>query len=144
MGTPRKAREACPTCRKVVENPRSRYCSLACHIEFRYQEFIRRWLAGEVDGKRGEGCVSKHIRRWLFQRAGSKCERCGWSRVHPITGLVPLTVNHIDGNSENHRPENLELLCGGCHMLTPNYGKLNRGKGRKRRLAKLKELATGM
>jgi hypothetical protein len=74
---------------------------------------------------------------------GGRCEQCGWSRVHPITGLVPLTVNHCDGDSENHRPENLELLCGGCHALTPNYGKLNNGRGRKKRLAKLRA-AQGM
>jgi 5-methylcytosine-specific restriction endonuclease McrA len=48
-----------------------------------------------------------------------------------------LTTNHIDGDSENHRPENLELLCGGCHSLTPHYGKLNNGHGRKRRREKL-------
>lgn len=109
-------------------------------MEFQHREYIRRWLLGEIDGSRGEGQVSKHIRRWLFKRAGSKCEQCGWSRIHPVTGLIPLTVNHKDGNAENHRPENLELLCGGCHMLTPNYGNLNRGHGRRKRLEKLRLL----
>src|SRR5437016_4986715 len=137
MGTPRKARFPCPSCRRLVENLRSIYCSLTCQMEFQHQLYIRRWLAGLIPGGRGEGCVSKHVRRWLFERAGSRCEQCGWSRVHPITGLIPLTVNHIDGNSENHRPENLELLCGGCHMLTPTYGKLNNGRGRRNRREKL-------
>src|SRR5207245_4777334 len=80
-----------------------------------------------------------HIRRWLFQRASNKCEQCGWCRVHPVTGLIPLTVNHRDGNSENHRPENLELLCAGCHSLTPHYGKLNQGRGRRSRLQRLRQ-----
>jgi 5-methylcytosine-specific restriction endonuclease McrA len=61
-----------------------------------------------------------------------------------VTGLIPLTVNHIDGNSENHRPENLELLCGGCHTLTPNYGRLNQGKGRRQRLEKIRARSSGM
>jgi 5-methylcytosine-specific restriction endonuclease McrA len=114
-------------------------------MESQYRLFISRWLAGKVHGGCGEGRVSRHIRRWLFERAGAKCELCDWSRVHPVTGNIPLTVNHKDGDSENHRPENLELLCGGCHMLTPNYGKLNLGRGRKKRLEKLRlQLAEGM
>jgi hypothetical protein len=113
-------------------------------MEFQHREYIQQWLAGAIPGGRGEGSVSKHVRRWLFKRAENKCEQCGWNRVHPVTGLIPLTVNHKDGNSENHQPENLELLCGGCHTLTPNYGKLNQGQGRKRRLAKLREQSSGM
>ena len=144
MGKPRKERARCPTCDGTVENLKSNWCSLRCQMEWRHWDFIRRWLAGEVTGGCGEGRVSRHIRRWLFERASSACEQCGWNRVHPVTGRVPLTVNHIDGNSENHRPENLELLCGGCHMLTPNYGKLNNGRGRKKRLQKLHEKVLGM
>jgi len=144
MGTPRKPRMPCLACGQAVNNLRAKYCCLSCQMEYQFREYIRQWLAGEVSGRRGEGCVSKHIRRWLFQRANNRCEQCGWSRVHPLTGLIPLTVNHIDGNSENHRPENLELLCAGCHSLTPNYGKLNKGHGRKQRLEKLRAISTGM
>jgi 5-methylcytosine-specific restriction endonuclease McrA len=113
-------------------------------MRHQYEVYIQRWLAGEVEGRRSEGAVSKHVRRWLFERAGNKCECCGWGRVHPVTGLVPLAVNHRDGNSENHRPENLELLCPGCHALTANYGKLNLGRGRKKRREKLQSTSKGM
>jgi len=110
-----------------------------------YVRYIAAWLRGDIPGGRTEGRVSSHVRRWLFVRAGGKCEQCGWSRVHPVTGQVPLTAHHKDGNSDNHRPENLELLCGGCHMLTPNYGKLNNGRGRGTRLkARLREKAATM
>jgi len=144
MSRPKKTRSSCPACDGVVENLRSKYCSLGCQMEFQHRRFVERWLKGEISGGRGEGCVSKHVRRWLFERARNKCEQCGWSRVHSVTGLIPLTVNHKDGNSENHRPENLELLCGGCHMLTPNFGKLNNGRGRKRRLESLQKQPSGM
>jgi len=144
MPQPRKPRAQCLNCGWIVLNPRSKCCTLACHRKAQYKRYIERWLAGEANGSSAEGQVSKHVRRWLFERAGDQCERCGWSRVHPVTGKIPLTVNHIDGDSNNHRPENLELLCGACHTLTPNYGKLNNGRGRKTRREKLQSQAKGM
>ena len=48
-------------------------------------------------------------------------------KKNPITGKVPLTINHIDGNPRNNNPDNLEVLCPNCHALTPNYGALNKG-----------------
>lgn len=138
MSRPVSPRRPCPTCGKPLTWPRSRFCSPQCRLELDYQRYIARWLQGEVPGGRSNGRVSNHVRRWLFERAASRCEQCGWSRVHPVTGRIPLTAHHKDGNSENHRPENLELLCGGCHMLTPNYGRLNIGQGRTRGAKKLR------
>jgi hypothetical protein len=47
-----------------------------------------------------------------------------------ITGLVPVRLDHIDGNWENNKPENLRLLCPNCDSLTETYCALNKGKGR--------------
>ena len=59
--------------------------------------------------------------------------KCGWNEVHSVTKNVPIEMNHRDGNSENNALENLELLCPNCHSLTPTYGALNMGNGRKER-----------
>lgn len=66
-------------------------------------------------------------------KEGARCSKCGWSKTNPTTGKVPLTVNHKDGDATHTVPENLELLCPNCHALTPNYGALNKGRGRKGR-----------
>ena len=61
---------------------------------------------------------------------GEECSRCGWKERHPLTGHVPIEVEHIDGNWKNNAPSNLTLLCPNCHSLTPTFRALNRGKGR--------------
>lgn len=145
MSRPTTPQAGYPICKRILTHLWSKYCSPKCRLEFDYQQYTVHWLAGEVPGGRTEGRVSSHVRRWLFERANNKCEQCGWSRIHPVTGRVPLTVHHKDGNSENHRPENLELLCGGCHALTPNFGNLNHGQGRThRQRRKLVESSSGM
>jgi len=54
----------------------------------------------------------------------------GWGERNPFTGLIPLEVEHIDGNYKNNRPENLILLYPNCYSLTKNYRGANKGKGR--------------
>lgn len=83
---------------------------------------------GMDDGNSSPGQVSRAIRRYLLERAGHACEKCGWAVVHPITGRVPLTINHKDGDWNNTSPNNVEVLCPNCHSLTENYGALNKGR----------------
>lgn len=48
-----------------------------------------------------------------------RCQGCGleeW-RGQPI----PLELDHINGVSNDHRVENLRLLCPNCHALTPTW-----------------------
>ncbi len=66
----------------------------------------------------------------MIEKYGERCSECGWNERHPITGQVPLTVQHIDGNWRNNREENLILLCPNHHSLTENYMNLNKGQGR--------------
>ncbi|MBA3531585.1 MAG: HNH endonuclease [Ardenticatenales bacterium] len=99
--------------------------------DFQYRCYIERWLAGEETGWIGQFyAVSAHIRRWMRETYGEKCSQCGWAERNRTSGRIPLTVDHIDGNVENNRPENLKLLCPNCHSLTPTYGSLNRGNGK--------------
>lgn len=41
------------------------------------------------------------------------CKRCGFVPED----LCQLDVDHIDGNSRNHKPDNLQTLCANCHRL---------------------------
>jgi hypothetical protein len=101
------------------------FCSKKHYDTHTYTEYIEEWLSGKKSGG-SRGRISKHVRRWLYEHRGRKCEQCGWAEVNEVSGKVPVEINHIDGDSANHSPENLEVLCPNCHALTPTYGSLNR------------------
>lgn len=121
---------SCKNCDGPVARKRNTYCSNACQFDYQYKQHIDRWKAGEEKGWTQCGTISKTIRRYLFEKYESECAECGWSKVNPTTGLIPLQVEHIDGNWQNCTEENLTLICPSCHSLTPTYGSLNIGNGR--------------
>lgn len=132
---PKKApRTPCLACGREPERREAKYCSNACQAEAQYRDFIERWKKGEVSGSTGKNAlfVAKPIRRYLMEKYHNRCARCCWSQRHPVTGKIPLTVDHVDGDWSNTTEENLILLCPNCHSLTPTYGSLNRGNGREK------------
>ena len=127
----RKADIMCLTCGTKVNRNSTKYCSAKCQRKHENHLYIKRWQEGKENGMCGKEGISKLIRRYLFIKYENKCQDCGWSKIHPITKKIPLTVEHIDGNWKNNKEENLKLLCPNCHSLTLTYGSLNKGKGRR-------------
>jgi hypothetical protein len=122
----------CLLCGNTTKN--SKFCSIPCRVEYDQNYFIEEWLNGRIDGVISNGMgVSSYIRKWIMEQNGNCCSICGWCEVNPVTNRVPIQLDHIDGNSENNDPSNLRLLCPNCHSLTPNFGSLNIGNGRKYR-----------
>lgn len=115
-----------------------KYCSNKCQATYIRYKFIKKWKNGEESGTNGIATrsLSKHIRSYLFEKYSGRCSVCGWNKCNPTTGRCPLDVDHIDGDSNNNKEENLRLVCPNCHSLSPNYKSLNRGKGRAWRTAK--------
>lgn len=130
MPNPKKYRPPCLFCGTENARPAYKYCSNTCQQKYQQQEYIKRWLAGDEDGMRGSVAVSKHVRNYMKDTRGNKCERCNWAETNTFTNNIPVHLDHIDGNYKNNRPENLRFLCPNCHALTSNYGGANRGNGR--------------
>ena len=71
---------------------------------------------------------SYKLKHRLFEQGvkTNSCEECGieqWNNK-PIS----CELDHIDGNSRNHRLANLRILCPNCHSFTSTY----RGKNKRR------------
>lgn len=123
----------CPTCSKEIRSRDSskRFCSTECRHSHRDEEFQKRLDAGTLT-------TAGTLRRFLLRKFGHRCSKC--QLTHWQGQLIPLNLDHEDGNSENNFESNLRFLCLNCDGLTSTYAGKNRGKGRTWRRERYKKV----
>lgn len=122
------------TCLYCGENCYKVYCDLSCQAKHKNERLIKQWKDGLDLGYTGKTKQLKHfIRRYLIAKFDNKCCKCGWNEIHKVTGKCPVEINHIDGDAENCKEENLEVICPNCHSLTHNFRALNKNSKRDRK-----------
>jgi len=65
------------------------------------------------------------IKEGVFQPICVSCNNVNW-----LGSKIPLELDHIDGDSSNHKLENIRLLCPNCHAFTETYRGKNIGRCR--------------
>ena len=118
-----KTEKTCLSCGKPIPN-RNVYCNNKCQGNHKRYLIFKKIEEGDTS------FPEESYKQYLIEKYGAKCMECEWNKVHSITGRVPIQLEHIDGNSDNHNLINLKLLCPNCHSLTPTFGALNKGNGR--------------
>ena len=107
---------------KKLSDPK-RYCSASC----RSKELHNKKL---LDIENGIYTVksNKQYKSYLISKHGHKCQMCSFTEWggKPIL----LILDHIDGNSDNFKLDNLRVICSNCDTLTSTYKGRNKGKGR--------------
>jgi Zn finger protein HypA/HybF involved in hydrogenase expression len=110
----------------------------------------KQWNSGKKFGPKrpiedylvkGRHCSSNSLRRRLISEGlkEAKCECCGiveWNNQP-----APLELDHINGNHEDNRLENLQILCPNCHAQTETYRGRNRADKKKKaeKIARIKK-----
>lgn len=115
----------CKNCQNIFEYSYSstgKYCSNSCQRDYE-------WKQRKIEIIKGNG-TSRGVKRYLLEQSNqcNKCKNVEWNN-EPI----PLELEHIDGNSDNNKLSNVELLCPNCHAQTPTYKNRNKGNGRWKR-----------
>jgi hypothetical protein len=151
----------CPTCGKIIpfEKRRNKFCSKSCSASFNNRGVRRVQTVHDencaycgkpkekLHNKYCDACIEanvysnqaksldeiktdRHRRLFLIRENGHQCEVCGLSEW--MGQPIPLELDHIDGNPDNNRADNLRILCPNCHAQTEFYkgAAATEGKGR--------------
>ena len=88
---------------------------------------LERWLA---TGEGFAGTKSGHyVRRHVFEEQAGLCAICGCANEWQGLPLV-FVLDHVDGDADNNRRENLRLICPNCDSQLATFKNRNAGKGR--------------
>jgi hypothetical protein len=126
-----RTKPICLNCGNIIEYGRynRKYCNNKCQNDKIQKDILNKVQNEEFDKLGNKSSIDRTSKKYLIKTYGEKCMKCGWDEINKWTKKVPIELNHIDGNPENHSLENLELICPNCHSLT-EFNK-SRGKGRK-------------
>lgn len=82
----------------------------------------RHWTTILTERPVGSSRVKPHLLRRALIEAG-RDHLCGGCGIDPIWngGDLVFHVDHIDGNPNDSRPENVRFLCPNCHSQTPTW-----------------------
>lgn len=117
----------CLNCGNLVYN---KFCNNICYNEYNKKTLFKKIEKNEKIKFNSEETARRWYKKFLVEKHGEKCMKCGWNEINPKSNYIPIQIEHKDGNSENNLLNNLELLCPNCHSLTPTFGILNKGNGR--------------
>lgn len=111
----------CKHCNKEVNRKGKKFCSNKCQ-----GAFSRTRSLAKVE-ETTHFPDARTARLYLLTKFGNKCMICG---VETWTGQpVPLIMDHINGNSDDHSKENCRLVCRNCDGLLPTFCRKNKGYG---------------
>lgn len=115
----------CANCNKPCGKNAYKYCSLKCQADLRKKQFV-------ADIKSGKDIINpdngSKLRKYVLRTREHVCSICNkrtWNNT-----IIPLVVDHIDGNYQNIIESNLRLVCPNCDAQLPTYKNKNLGKGR--------------
>ena len=108
---------------KFADKPSAKYMpkkKLNPFITYQYEEEYQNNVLDKWEGRGSNPYISDEYwkgKKLALKRDKYKCRLCG----KKVTVGVDNHCHHIDGNSDNHRLENLVTLCMDCHYHI--YGK---------------------
>lgn len=109
-------------CGTIIKNTKSKFCSNQCFQNNKLQKKYERMKNENIK------IIAHSLRVVLLYARGHKCEIC--KRTEWENHTIPVVIDHIDGDHNNNKVDNLRVICCNCDALLPTYKGRNKGNGR--------------
>lgn len=119
----------CKHCGETVSRKPKIYCNNVCQQAFHNAGRIEVWLRTGVVNIKSD--PNHFVKKHIFSEQDGKCDLCNSENVWMGQPLSLLTLDHIDGNSEDNSRTNLRLIYPNCDSQLDTFKARNKGKGRK-------------
>lgn len=129
----KKPRIPCLHCGGEPKTSVAKYCSQQCQLDYQWK--LRKQYM-EESGKFIASSQGTAAKRYLLERYGHCCDICKGTEW--MGRMMPLVLDHVDGNYENWLIENCRMICANCDFQTPTFKNKNKGNGRHARRMRYK------
>jgi hypothetical protein len=113
--------KSCINCKK---NVKKKFCSFRCQRDYGWKTEREQLIKTGID----ISCANRAGKRYLIECNGRVCTICNLSEW--MGQAIPVVLDHIDGNSDNNKLNNLRIICNNCDALLPTFKARNRAEGR--------------
>lgn len=122
----------CLSCNEEIKKGK-KYCNQQCQSDYAWKRYVCRVDEEKVffncvGIRYNGGNGPKRAKRYIIEKNGHQCMVC--KHTEWLDQPIPLTLDHVDGNPDNWKLDNLRVICPNCDRLQPTYGGRNKGNGK--------------
>ncbi len=122
-----KQKNNCINCEGLTINVK--YCSALCRSQYEKKIVVE---AIEITGILPtdiSGGIKIGAKRYLIEKRGRACEHCKNNEWMGVP--IPIEFHHKNGNPDDNKETNIQILCSNCHAITLTHrGRNKNGNGR--------------